>query len=481
MISPLHCVTADRMSDITREVMIVDNMKTGQFIKELRTEKKMTQKELAEQLHITDRAVSKWERGLCAPDIALLEPLAQILEVSITELLQGERAQRQEDNQLKEEYAQYVMEYFKNELGRKIKVFRRRFFSVLGICILVTIIISVSILWQKGYFFIIDRNESPDGKYIVTVYDKYIRDKGLFKEDGIFIVSEDTITGGKGNSFYGDYTYVDIDWSPDSEKFLLQLENENEQRLLLHWEEQNSTSDLSAYLYGAVENSKLSEKSGYGNIKYRFLYWDNAEEMIFEYSFDDEEGKLSYNCVTGKLNLLPKGTASCTGTLWHLNLTSNMNDEIVTGSSLGINTVYTFKKAAPQNLPKSRWKIRGLYENDHEKKNSLFVGQVITLFGEADDIAQDSENMCSWAVCAEDKSGHKIYLEIYYGLSGPAIGGNDAEGYEAAADELAELIMSAKPADFQFESTYEDIPETICMEVLDGWPSYEMRLEEDAS
>ena len=54
----------------------MDNAKTGTFIKELRKEKHLTQKELADLLHVTDRAVSKWERGLCAPDISLLEPLA---------------------------------------------------------------------------------------------------------------------------------------------------------------------------------------------------------------------------------------------------------------------------------------------------------------------------------------------------------------------------------------------------------------------
>lgn len=42
----------------------MDNMKTGQLIRDLRKEKGMTQKELADKLHITDRAVSKWERGL---------------------------------------------------------------------------------------------------------------------------------------------------------------------------------------------------------------------------------------------------------------------------------------------------------------------------------------------------------------------------------------------------------------------------------
>ena len=64
----------------------MDPVKTGTLIRALRKERNMTQKDLAERLHITDRAVSKWERGLCAPDISLLEPLAEALGVSILEL-----------------------------------------------------------------------------------------------------------------------------------------------------------------------------------------------------------------------------------------------------------------------------------------------------------------------------------------------------------------------------------------------------------
>ena len=69
----------------------MDNLQTGAFIRELRKDKGLTQKDLAGQLHITDRAVSKWERGLCAPDLATLEPLAEILGVTVTELIAGKR------------------------------------------------------------------------------------------------------------------------------------------------------------------------------------------------------------------------------------------------------------------------------------------------------------------------------------------------------------------------------------------------------
>lgn len=68
----------------------------GSFICEIRKEKNMTQKELADKLIISDKAVSKWERGLSYPDITLLEPLSAILGVSMTELIQGRRMDMEE-------------------------------------------------------------------------------------------------------------------------------------------------------------------------------------------------------------------------------------------------------------------------------------------------------------------------------------------------------------------------------------------------
>jgi len=67
----------------------IDKEKFGTFLAQLRKEKGMTQKGLAEQLYVSDKAVSKWERGLSLPDISLLQPMAEMLGVSVTELLSG--------------------------------------------------------------------------------------------------------------------------------------------------------------------------------------------------------------------------------------------------------------------------------------------------------------------------------------------------------------------------------------------------------
>ena len=69
----------------------MDYEKTGKLIQELRKEKDMTQMSLADKLGVTDRAVSKWERGKSFPDVSMLRPLAEALGISVSELLDGEK------------------------------------------------------------------------------------------------------------------------------------------------------------------------------------------------------------------------------------------------------------------------------------------------------------------------------------------------------------------------------------------------------
>ena len=77
--------------------------KFGQFIAGIRKEKKMTQAELAGKIHVTDKAISRWERGLGFPDIQTLEPLAQALGISVLELMRSERQETEKQDQQPEE------------------------------------------------------------------------------------------------------------------------------------------------------------------------------------------------------------------------------------------------------------------------------------------------------------------------------------------------------------------------------------------
>ena len=74
----------------------LDKAAFDSFLAQLRREKGMTQRELAADLYVSDKAVSKWERGLSVPDISLLVPLAEILNVTVAELLQGRRVEEEQ-------------------------------------------------------------------------------------------------------------------------------------------------------------------------------------------------------------------------------------------------------------------------------------------------------------------------------------------------------------------------------------------------
>ena len=91
----------------------MDITKTGNLIKELRTEKELTQKELAEKLNVSTAAVSKWENGKGFPDISILEPLSAELGISITELVKGEKTTEIPENDF---IAKDIIEISKKEI-----------------------------------------------------------------------------------------------------------------------------------------------------------------------------------------------------------------------------------------------------------------------------------------------------------------------------------------------------------------------------
>ena len=90
----------------------MDQIKIGKFITECRKKKNLTQAQLAENLNITDRAISKWETGKSMPDFDIMLKLCEILEISVNELLCGEMINmEQKDEQLNE----LIFQMAKNE------------------------------------------------------------------------------------------------------------------------------------------------------------------------------------------------------------------------------------------------------------------------------------------------------------------------------------------------------------------------------
>ena len=84
----------------------MDRYVTGAEIRSLRESKRLTQEELGEQIHVSGKAVSKWETGQGFPDISLLEPLAKALGISVIELLSGEcvRNRNQSSNMIRSKF-----------------------------------------------------------------------------------------------------------------------------------------------------------------------------------------------------------------------------------------------------------------------------------------------------------------------------------------------------------------------------------------
>jgi len=100
----------------------MDQVKIGSFLKELRKEKNLTQEKLAEQLHVSNRTVSRWETGSNMPDIGMLVEIADFYDVSIPEIINGER-KSEKMNQETRDTAAAMAEYSRNEVKNgKLKV-----------------------------------------------------------------------------------------------------------------------------------------------------------------------------------------------------------------------------------------------------------------------------------------------------------------------------------------------------------------------
>ena len=119
--------------------------KTGKLIEQMRREKNMTQAELAADVGVSKQAVSNWERGKRFPDISLIEPIAEALEMSVAELIKGERIP--EPNVKEHEITQLVFEALKvqkRELDRRWRLITPIFIALTAM---------LCLGWGYAFFF----------------------------------------------------------------------------------------------------------------------------------------------------------------------------------------------------------------------------------------------------------------------------------------------------------------------------------------
>ena len=113
----------------------MNQIKIGKFIAECRKRKNLTQMQLSEKLGITDKAVSKWERGIAMPDTSIMLDLCDILGISVNELLSGEKIIMENNNQKTE---QLLLDMAK-ELEKKNKTIWASMWAIMIISITVLI------------------------------------------------------------------------------------------------------------------------------------------------------------------------------------------------------------------------------------------------------------------------------------------------------------------------------------------------------
>ena len=146
----------------------MDANATGRFIAELRKQKGYTQKELAEKLMVTDKAISRWETGKGLPDTSLLKPLGDILGVSVSELLFGRII---EEADMKDQTDKIILEslnYSKRMLVSTISVI----LFIIGIALIISPLFSAS----KGYTWI-----SGLAIVAIAIFYTYIRNWSMYR------------------------------------------------------------------------------------------------------------------------------------------------------------------------------------------------------------------------------------------------------------------------------------------------------------
>lgn len=284
----------------------MDNQKTGALIRQLRTDRGMTQKDLARQLAVTDRAVSKWERGLCAPDIALLEPLAAVLGCPVESLLRGEMV----PPEAAVPDTVRILDWARAELTRQAGRLHRRMLLGIGAALAGLALLAGWLLWQSGTPWLLETISSPDGTCTARVYSKELAGRGFGWKDGVSLIVSQA-DGSEWRVIYGSCEFGGLWWAPDGSRYVLALETAEGTRLCLARLEQNAESNLNAYLTMGVQASELAKydytpgPDGWPAIRYEFLQWArDSRSMLLYYSFtaadgQTHEGYFWYDCESG--------------------------------------------------------------------------------------------------------------------------------------------------------------------------------------
>lgn len=289
----------------------MNNQKTGDLIRNARKEKGLTQNNIATHLGITDRAVSKWERGICAPDIALLEPLGELLDLSVVELISGERRRESTPSEPLEAAVRETISYSQNELTTKRNAANKKLCAAITIAILLSIAICLGFLWYKGFFHIIGRFPSPDGSTVTTVYSCKLgyRDP---PDAGGFTLSDKGHFNGR--TIYEGSEFRGLWWSPTGCYQVVSMLSDGEIFLSLADFTRNIGVNLTHRLKSALYDNAFFADVPYNeddwrDISFAFIQWSVAdpEKMLIYFSYTDatkafQEGYMWFDYESGDIS-----------------------------------------------------------------------------------------------------------------------------------------------------------------------------------
>ncbi len=220
--------------------------KIGKFIASERKSKKITQAELAEQLGVTDRSVSNWENGKNMPDLSLFKPLCDILDITINELISGERIDKKEYQEKLEENILNTIDYSNKKIKKNNRIFKIIIFSI--------VILIVSFFTM----FLIDIRRMKQNKPVIFSTWGYQYTPALnLHEDEIYLsIREYLVNGGDSEVKHhkGEKTFVSM------RVYLLEELNKDALYYVYAW-----VVDGKYYL----DNGDLKQDSG-SSIPYKF-------------------------------------------------------------------------------------------------------------------------------------------------------------------------------------------------------------------
>lgn len=131
----------------------MDQVKIGKFISEKRKEKNITQTELSEMIGVSDRAISKWENGICMPDAGNMPELCKILDITINDLFSGETVDMK-DNEKKLEINLLEMTRIKEQRDKELLILEI-FIGVTVTIILLSLILIASLVNMSDWIRVV--------------------------------------------------------------------------------------------------------------------------------------------------------------------------------------------------------------------------------------------------------------------------------------------------------------------------------------